>query len=145
MAEPETGKPDGDRRGFLRSAAGATAAVAAVAAASTSEAQQRPGRLPLNTPVTQLGFSPPEIAMLTPAAQKLNKGDLMQLQEWAANGDMKDAPVHLTIQDLTSLQAAYRAMETRQHAAKQSGVLEHSVSCCCCTPCCSCCAVADHA
>ncbi len=141
MAEPNTGKPDGDRRGFLKSAAGATAAVAAASAAS--EAQQKPGRLPLNTPITQLGFSPPEISMLTPAAQKLNKGDLMQLQEWAANGDMKDAPVHLTIQDLTSLQAAYRAMETREHAG-QSGVLQHTnVSCCCCTPCCSCCAVAD--
>jgi hypothetical protein len=140
VAEPNAGKPDANRRGFLKSAAGATAAVAA--AAATSEAQQKPGRLPLNTPITQLGFSPPEISMLTPAAQKLNKGDLMQLQEWSANGDMKDAPVHLTIQDLTSLQAAYRAMETREHAG-QSGVLQTNVSCCCCTPCCSCCAVAD--
>jgi hypothetical protein len=148
--DPKTGQPDdGNRRGFLRSAAVATAAVAAAGTASGQEPDEesqgvRRGRLPLNTPITQFGFNAAELAMLSPAAKKLTKADMLQLQEWAAKGDVQDAPVHLTISDMNSLRAAYNAMETRQHAG---GMLQSSgcVSCCCCTPCCSCCAAAESA
>jgi hypothetical protein len=129
-----------DRRAFL-----AKTAVAATVLAATgpAEGQQAPGRLPLNTPITNLGFDAAELAQLTPAAKKLTKGDLMELREWQVKGDTKNAPLHLTVADLNSISAAFYAMDNRRH---QPGLLQdssNSVSCCCCTPCCSCCAAAD--
>jgi len=142
MAEDKTMAPEAqDRRAFLTKTA---VAATVVAAAATAEAQQPPpGRLPLNTPITSLGFDAAEIAQLTPAAKKLTKGDLMELREYQAKGDTKNAPLHLTVADLNSITAAFYAMDARRH---QPGLLQdssNSVSCCCCTPCCSCCAAAD--
>jgi hypothetical protein len=129
-----------DRRAFLAKTA---VAATVLAATGTAEGQQAPGRLPLNTPITNLGFDAAELAQLTPAAKKLTKGDLMELREWQVKGDTKNAPLHLTVADLNSISAAFYAMDNRRH---QPGLLQdssNSVSCCCCTPCCSCCAAAD--
>jgi hypothetical protein len=143
MADEKTMAPEArDRRAFLRNSA---VAATVVATASAAEAQQNaPGRLPSNTPITKLGVNPAEIAMLTPAAQKLTKADLMELREYQSKGDLKNAPLHLSIQDLNSITNAFHAMDVRQHSS-QPGMLEGTTysCCCCCSPCCSCCAAAD--
>jgi hypothetical protein len=143
MAEdPKAAAPvEHDRRGFLR---GSAVAATAVAAAASLEAQpgRAPGRLPANTPITKLGFNDAELAQMTAAVKKLTKGDLLELREWQAKGDTKDAPLHLSIADMNSLQQAFHSMDVRQHQGLQA---QDNVSCCCCscTPCCSCCAAAD--
>jgi hypothetical protein len=141
MADDKAMAPEmHDRRSFITKSA---VAATVVATTGTAEAQQAPGRLPLNAPIKSLGLNPAELAMLTPAAQKLTKSDLMELREYQAKGDTKNAPLHLSVQDLNSITAAFHAMDTRLH---QPGALQgasSSISCCCCTPCCSCCAAAD--
>jgi len=101
-----------------------------------------PGKLPKNTPISNLGFTPDQLQKLTPAARSLTKGDLIALQKWAISGGKGSAPEHLTIQDLNSLQKATGNPATFiAKAMKRWG--NDGVSCCCCTPCCSCTAAAE--
>lgn len=104
-----------------------------------------PGKLPKNTPISKLGFTPDQLQKLTPAARSLTKGDLIALQKWAESGGKGSAPDHLTIQDLNSLQKATGNPATFiARAKKRSQLANDSVSCCCCcTPCCSCTAAAE--
>jgi|GEM_PF-4322521 len=97
----------------------------------------KPGKLPNNTPIKQLGFPAAEVAQLTPAAQKLTKGDLLALQKWSESGGTSPAPDHLTVADINSLQKAFSAKP------QFKGVAADVTACCCCCPCCSCTAAAE--
>jgi hypothetical protein len=134
------GAPAEDRRGFVASVA-AVATGMAVAATGVRAQTRAPGRLPPNTPIGKLGFNAAELAMMTPATQALTKQQLIELQEWARKGDVAGAPEHLTLKDVSSLEAAYAAMNSRQHAA--GATAQDVTACCCCCPCCSCTAAAD--
>lgn len=104
----------------------------------------KPGKLPKNAPLSQLGFSPAQLAKLTPAARKLDKGDLIALQKWGAAGGKGAAPEHLTVADLQSLQRAVGNRDTFISQARKRAVAADNISCCCsCTPCCSCTAAAE--
>jgi len=89
--------------------------------------------LPANTPITKLGLTAAEARGLTPAAQKLTRGDLIALMQGQA-----PKSVHaLTVRDLTSISAVYSKALTA--AARPPGP---GCCCCCSTPCCCCCSVA---
>ena len=104
-----------------------------------------PGKLPKNTPLSKLGFTSAQLAKLTPAARKLNKGDLIALQKWGSAGGKGAAPGHLTVADLQSLQKATGNPDTfAARAKKLSRVATDTIACCCsCCPCCSCTAAAE--
>ena len=97
--------------------------------ATATASYPKPGKLPNNTPVKQLGFPTNQIAKLTPAAQHLNKGDLLALQAWGTSGGKALAPDFLTIADLNSLQKAFKPSPR---------VFDTTACCCSCCPCCSC-------
>lgn len=132
---------EGGRRQFVSAAI--TAAGMAVAATALAGEHPTPaaGRLPANTPISKLGFNAAEVGMMTPATQKLTKGDLMELQKWGRSGG-GSPPLHLTIADIQSLEKAYQTMDARQH--KPGGMSAQDVTaCCCCSPCCTCTAAAE--
>jgi hypothetical protein len=117
------------------------------------------GRAPFSTPVPQM-LDPPQAAVLTPAAAKLNKGDLLHLRNFA-KGKGGTVP-QVTAADLNSVEAAFddrdntvaqqmgfKPIASRddnsgsQHAWVTFGVQPAhaigNISCCCsCCPCCSC-------
>ncbi len=106
------------------------------------------GALPDSTPVSQMGLTPGEAALLTPSAQKLTKGDLMSLTALnQANRNLREDVIlnefnerfhqNLSIKDIHSLQDAFAA---RAHRLSTSPVTQLDSACCCCTccPCCSC-------
>jgi len=99
----------------------------------------KPGNLPDNTPIKELGLSSGQIAQLTPAAQQLTKGDLLALQQWSESGGQGAAPDQLTIADINSLQKAFSSGAKPGAGA----ALEDVTACCCCCPCCSCTAAAE--
>jgi len=76
--------------------------------------------MPLGTPITRLGG---KSGMLTPAAAKLTKGDLINLGRGQKGGRLSK----LTLQDIKSIQAAFGG------GVNPAAI---DVSCCCCTPCC---------
>ena len=132
MSEREGKPPEPiDRRGFITAAA-----VAGVAATglTAGQAAAQAGALPLDAPMSKI-FSPPEYRMLTPNAQKLTKGELLQLQQWARS-HTGPAPLHLTMADIHSIQIAHDHWAGR----RQSGTVtaEDVTACCCCCPCCTC-------
>lgn len=86
----------------------------------------------LGTPIKELGLSDVEFKLLTPAAQKLTKSDLINLSLKRDSSNVQA----LTIKDLNSINAAFSGY---------SAQLTNDVSCCCCTPCCSCSAAATTA
>ncbi len=83
----------------------------------------------LATPIKELGLSDTQFQLLTPAAQRLTKADLINL---SLKRDSTTVQA-LTIKDLNSISAAFSGY---------SANLTNDVSCCCCTPCCSCSAAA---
>ena len=103
-----------------------------------------PGKLPRNTGLSDLGFTPAMISKLTPAAKKLNKGDLIALQKWGAARGRGPAPAHLTVQDISSLTKAYGEPTARVTALRRRAATNGGTSyCCCCSPCCTCTAAAE--
>jgi hypothetical protein len=99
-----------------------------------------PGPLPANTPIQNLNqLNPTEWAILTPAAQALTKGDLVELEHWAERIPGATPPSTLTIADINSLDQAYAARLNRIGAGNVHAAV---ACCCCCTPCCSSTAVA---
>jgi hypothetical protein len=109
-----------------------------------SMAFPNPGKLPSNTPLAALGFTPAQLAKMTPAARRLTKGDLISLQKWDANGGKGAAPDHLTIADLKSLQSAIGSPKIFVARAKAMRRADGGTSyCCCCSPCCTCTAAAE--
>jgi len=89
--------------------------------------------LPLDTPLSQLGLSESELRVVTPAAQKLTKADLIAMAE----GKIPATAESLTIRDLNSISQVY--VDRAKGVAGAAGN-----ACCCCTIacCCSCCAAA---
>lgn len=123
---------------------------------------------PLNTPFADLakevGATTDEINRLSPEVRQLTKGQLLalwgttsastaidayhkshegkQLPSPSAMATTAGAPLHLTLQDISSIQQIFKP--ERVHAALGStgtkkGVAEPElhVNCCCCTPCCT--------
>lgn len=106
------------------------------------------GRLPDNTPVTQMGLSPNEVALLSPTARKLVKSDLMNMRAFAqSNRDLNESALltafdqrydlALSITDLHSVEEAFSNMDQRMMSASAA---QDTKACCCCSccPCCSC-------
>jgi hypothetical protein len=94
------------------------------------------GELPLDTPIFKM-VDPEQAKLLTPAAAKLTKEDLLDL---AGVGTTKKKPedLNLTVEDLASIQDAFHANIRTPEGLKKAS----DISCCCCTPCCCCTAVA---
>ncbi len=123
---------------------------------------------PLNTPFADLakevGATTDEINRLSPEVRQLTKGQLLalwgttsasaaieayhkshegkRLPSPSAMATTVGAPLHLTLQDISSIQQIFKP--ERVHAAlgstgikKGAAEPEASVSCCCCTPCCT--------
>ena len=95
--------------------------------------------MPLSTNITELVHSPERSQLLTPAASKLTKADLVRLATGATEG--QPALTALTVTDLKSIQNAFEGAPDTWLAAPDSGA---SCCCSCCIACCcSCCAAAD--
>ncbi len=93
------------------------------------------GELPLDTPIFKM-VDPEHAKLLTPAAAKLTKEDLLDL---AGVGTVKKSPqdLNLSVEDLTSIQDAFHADIRTPEGLVKIGDIK-----CCCTPCCCCTAVA---
>jgi len=96
--------------------------------------------LPARTPITQLGLTAAEARRLTPAAQKLTRGDLMAM----LGGKMPRAAQALTVRDLTSISQVYASALSTSLVGRP-----HPACCSCCCGrsgcCCSCCCVVEAA
>jgi hypothetical protein len=89
------------------------------------------GRPPPNAPIESLGLSKEGVSHLTLAAAKLTRADLEELAQDPANAP---ARLGLTVNDVSSIVAAFtEPMQIGNGAAK--GFSLH-ISKCCCTPCC---------
>jgi hypothetical protein len=108
------------------------------------------GTFPLDTPVGEMGLNANEASMLTDAAKKLTKKDLLILQDTVDNyrtaGEGKIVQVfdartglNLNIGDMASIAHAFGDMQARRNSGAQ-GAAADACCCCTCTPCCSCCA-----
>ena len=87
-----------------------------------------PTPLPAKTPITQLGLTAAQAKLLTPAARKLTRGDLLAMMQ----GKAPKAAKGLTVKDLSSI--------TQVYAASLAAVRpQPGCCCCCCDPCCCCC------
>jgi Protein of unknown function (DUF3467) len=96
--------------------------------------------LPLNTPISAMVL-PSQKAMLSPAVQRLTKGDLLALGAW---GMARKLPqdLGLTAKDIQTIRDVF----TRRLAGGASLDEEPeawSLSCCSCTPCCCAAAVTE--
>ena len=92
------------------------------------------GPLPMDTPLFKM--LPADVArLLSPAAQKLVKADMLAL----SNNTKSPADLGITVADLQTIQDAFHlsiSNELRGQAA--SGLIKSGISCCCCSPCCCC-------
>jgi hypothetical protein len=102
------------------------------------------GSLPLDTPVFKM-LSQDQAALLSPAAKKLTKADLLSLQGPDAGKQL--TALQLTFDDLKTVEEAFHqrfgasGLEEVQAAVEAAAAEAIDVSCCCCTPCCCCTAV----
>ncbi len=107
----------------------------------------------------EIGASQAEIDALPDEVKQLTKGQLLALwgaydtqgavQAYNANhGQLlptpnavgKDAPLHLSLQDVTALQNLFNTTRVQASiggAAHPAAHADFSISCCCCTPCCT--------
>ena len=87
-----------------------------------------PAQLPATTPITKLGLTAAQAKLLTPAARKLTRGDLLAMMQ----GRAPKTAQALTVKDLSSI--------TQVYAASLRAVRPlPGCCCCCCDPCCCCC------
>jgi hypothetical protein len=94
------------------------------------------GTLPLDTPIFKM-LSADQAKLLSPAALKLTKADLLALQQ--PGGKAKMAELNITFEDLKTVEEAFhQSFDVSGLQAVESG----GISCCCCTPCCCCTAAA---
>ncbi|MEK6443851.1 hypothetical protein [Pseudonocardia sp. T1-2H] len=114
----------------LRHALDATAEVEGPTAGGHS------GPLPLDTPIFKM-LSPDQAKLLSPAAMKLTKADLLALQE--PGGKAKMAELNITFDDLKTVEEAFH--QSFDVSGLQT-VESDGDACCCCTPCCCCTAAA---
>jgi hypothetical protein len=123
---------------------------------------------PINTTLVDLakeiGATTEEINRLSPEVRQLTKGQLLalwgttsapaaidayhkshegkQLPSPSAMATTAGAPLHLTLQDISSIQQIFKPERVRAALGstgtkKGAAEPETSVSCCCCTPCCT--------
>ena len=108
------------------------------------------GSLPPDTPIFKM-LTPDQAALLSPAAMKLTKADLVSLQD--PDSGQQLAALHLTFDDLKTVEEAFHqrfgasGLEEVQTAISDSALATATAGlsisgCCCCTPCCCCTAVA---
>lgn len=89
--------------------------------------------LPLNTPITDM-VGPDKAGMLSPAARKLTKADLMALAGWEGRKNAKD--LGLEVKDIQTIRDVF-SDQLRPTAPQEAGIFDDiTISCCCCTPCC---------
>jgi hypothetical protein len=90
------------------------------------------GDLPLDTPIFKL-LPSEQAKLLSPAAAKLTKGDLLDL---VGAGQTKKTPaqLNLSVEDVKSIEDAFHQQFTTTAAA--GGLLDNITACCC--PCCCC-------
>jgi hypothetical protein len=91
------------------------------------------GRAPDNTNIKFLGISAEAARVLTPAAAKLTKAELVALDQ---NLEREQRTLGLTVQDINSVKRAFTMPMQIDESFSVEPMLEVSVSCCCCTPCC---------
>jgi len=106
------------------------------------------GSLPPDTPIFKM-LTPDQAALLSPAAMKLTKADLLSLQGPDAGKQL--VALQLTFDDLKTVEEAFHQrfgasgleeVQTATDAARAAdGGIFSDISCCCCTPCCCCTAV----
>jgi hypothetical protein len=103
------------------------------------------GSLPPDTPIFKM-LTPDQAALLSPAAMKLTKADLISLQGSDAGKQL--LALHLTFDDLKTVEEAFHqrfgasGLEEVQAATDAASAnMSSDISCCCCTPCCCCTAV----
>jgi hypothetical protein len=82
-------------------------------------------RLPSDTPVTQMGLTPPQISKLSAAGKQLTKDDLAQLTVGTVTAKAAGA----TLGDIEVIKTAFSG------AVASDQPSEAGISCCC-TPCC---------
>lgn len=82
-------------------------------------------RLPVDTPVTKMGLTPPQISKLSEAGKKITKADLAAL----TMGTVTSGAAAATLGDIEVIKSAFSGAVA---SAKPS---ESGVNCCC-TPCC---------
>lgn len=96
------------------------------------ERKVRPA-LPLNTPITDM-LPPSRVEMLSPAAKKLTKADLMALAGWEGRKNAKD--LGLEVKDIQTIRDVF-SDQLRPISPQEAGIFDDwTISCCCCTPCC---------
>ncbi|HEX4694657.1 hypothetical protein [Sphingomonas sp.] len=87
-----------------------------------------------STPITDL-LNQEEQDQLTPAARQITEADAMRVMVSMRGGGGRlpgDAPVNLSLEDITSLNSAFDTMMRRTATSRDLG----DIKCCCCTPCC---------
>ncbi len=106
------------------------------------------GMYPPDTPITDMGLTPEEVAMLSQPATQLTKRNLLTLREitkqYRDRGEDKVVQVfdqrtglHLAIADLDSIAHAFDHMQDRLNT--HATVAAADVTACCCCSCCPCC------
>jgi hypothetical protein len=102
-----------------------------------------------STPLAKFGLAPAEIKVLTPAAQKVTKAQLIGMMA----GQPPPEALKLTVKDLNSITHVYLA-RAKAGTVKGEGGGTTTTSggggcCCCCIACCCCCCAvsvdAEHA
>jgi hypothetical protein len=91
------------------------------------------GALPMDAPIYKL-LTADQAKLLTPAAAKLTKADLLKLQGLKG---VKLSDMNLTFDDVKTIEAAFHQGFEVSGLAKTGD--DGTVACCCCAPCCCCC------
>lgn len=146
MSTEKEGTPQVARRRFLTStSASAAAAAAMLAGTGPASAAVKTTRAPMNTPITDF-LNPEHRKLLTPAAAKLTKKNLVDLRYFLKS--KKGAPPVITVEDMNSIDTAFDTSELAAHALMgyklagssfgvNSALAGDVTACCCCCPCCS--------
>jgi pyruvate/2-oxoglutarate dehydrogenase complex dihydrolipoamide acyltransferase (E2) component len=147
VSTEKEGTPQVARRRFLTStSASAAAAAAMLAGTGTASAAPTTARAPMNTPITDF-LLPEHRKLLTPAAAKLSKKNLVDLRFFLKS--KRGVPPLITVEDMNSIDTAFDSSELAAHAmlgyklagsslGVNSAMADTSVTaCCCCCPCCS--------
>jgi hypothetical protein len=128
----ELNRPRTRRQALLALGAGAAAVAAAALAPATARAQSAD-----STPVEKL-LPKDKAKLLTPAAAKLTRGDLIAMHDAAANNMLAEFEKKhgLTAADVASINKAFVGYGS---SANLKAMKAQDVNvCCCCSPCCTC-------
>lgn len=114
-----------------------------ISATTPGTTQTAPGGdLPMDTPIFKM-LPPDKAALLTANAKNLTKADLLALGGYGGVPRKTAADLHLTVDDVKTIEEAFHQQFGQQIAASGSSGLMPDISISCCTPCCCCTAAAD--